>query len=439
MEWSRGGPRRRPSSRWAMLLGLRQRCNPDRPDGRVERVTAEPRSADGDIAAHKPRASSSARRRARKSTEDRSGRPEAARKSVETRRTTATPAGRLRSPEQAGPRQIAGLAVGVRRTVRNRRSGTAALAVTAVAAGVRTAHRRRWDGDGTAIRCRAPARGRTRSRRGRRAGRGAIGAGRGAAATGFGAAASAQRLGPASARRGLAALGAGARRWSFACVAGALRFGAAFFARCRLGLRSWPWSCALRTSAFLAAPLRAAARFFFFAGAFFAFFLVFFVFDFAFFAMIDLPIVRPRSIRIITLVGKAGSACPAPYRHITAATASPGTAGNRLPFSPPGSGPPVAQSISSTVWTTGIDVPAAICVIQPMLPAAITSGLTFSIFATLRLRSRSASSGWRMLYVPAEPQHRCDSGTSLTTKPRLESNSFGGRTTFCPCCNEQAA
>ena len=40
---------------------------------------------------------------------------------------------------------------------------------------------------------------------------------------------------------------------------------------------------------------------------------------------------------------------------------------------PSGFGPPVAQSISSTVWTTGIAVPAAICVMQPTLPAAITS------------------------------------------------------------------
>ena len=37
-------------------------------------------------------------------------------------------------------------------------------------------------------------------------------------------------------------------------------------------------------------------------------------------------------------------------------------------------GPPVAQSSSSTVCTTGIAVPDAICVMQPILPVAIRSG-----------------------------------------------------------------
>jgi hypothetical protein len=62
-----------------------------------------------------------------------------------------------------------------------------------------------------------------------------------------------------------------------------------------------------------------------------------------------------------------------------------------------GAGPPVAQSISSTVWTTGIVVPAAIWVMQPILPAAIASGLSFWMFPTLRSRNLLASSGWRML------------------------------------------
>jgi hypothetical protein len=107
--------------------------------------------------------------------------------------------------------------------------------------------------------------------------------------------------------------------------------------------------------------LRAAAVFFvFFAFLAFAFF-DFFVFDFAFFAMIVLPIV-------------------------SAQTSS--AAGFR---------PPVAQSINSTVWTTGTAVPAAICVIQPILPAAITSGASFSIFPTLRSRNLLAVSGCKML------------------------------------------
>ncbi|WP_204277275.1 hypothetical protein, partial [Klebsiella oxytoca] len=36
--------------------------------------------------------------------------------------------------------------------------------------------------------------------------------------------------------------------------------------------------------------------------------------------------------------------------------------------------PPVAQSRSSIVCTTGTDVPLAICTMQPILPAATTSG-----------------------------------------------------------------
>ena len=84
-----------------------------------------------------------------------------------------------------------------------------------------------------------------------------------------------------------------------------------------------------------------------------------------------------------------------------------------------GQGPPVAQSINSTVWTTGSFVPAAICVMQPILPAAITSGRNLSIVPTLRSRNLLAMSGCRILYVPAEPQHRWPSGTSFTTKPSL--------------------
>src|SRR5271154_559565 len=72
----------------------------------------------------------------------------------------------------------------------------------------------------------------------------------------------------------------------------------------------------------------------------------------------------------------------------------------------PGRGPPVAQSRSSIVCTTGTDVPPAICTMHPILPAAIMSGLTIAMLATLRSRSLFAMSGWRMLYVPAEPQHK---------------------------------
>src|SRR5262249_41482872 len=104
-----------------------------------------------------------------------------------------------------------------------------------------------------------------------------------------------------------------------------------------------------------------------------------------------------------------------------------------------GRGPPVAQSRSSIVCTTGTDVPPAICTMHPILPAAIISGLTIAILAIFRSRNLLAMSGWRMLYVPAEPQHKWLSGTSFTTNPFLESNSFGAPVIFCPCCSEHAA
>jgi len=63
----------------------------------------------------------------------------------------------------------------------------------------------------------------------------------------------------------------------------------------------------------------------------------------------------------------------------------------------PGGGPPVAQSRSSIVCTTGTDVPPAICTMHPMLPAAIMSGLTLAMLAIFRSRNLVAMSGWRRL------------------------------------------
>ena len=51
---------------------------------------------------------------------------------------------------------------------------------------------------------------------------------------------------------------------------------------------------------------------------------------------------------------------------------------------PRGLGPPVAQSSSSAVCTTGSPVPAAIWVMHPIFPAAIRSGAVLSILATRR-------------------------------------------------------
>jgi hypothetical protein len=141
-------------------------------------------------------------------------------------------------------------------------------------------------------------------------------------------------------------------------------------------------------------------------------FLAFLAFDFFFFAL---------AIVVLLLT---------PATRSTGAQALP----TRGPFidliNKSGRGPPVAQSSSSIVCTTGTDVPSAlstepICTMQPMLPAEITSGFVDAMLAIFRSRSRLAMSGWRMLYVPAEPQHRGLSGTSFSTNPLLDWNSFG--------------
>jgi hypothetical protein len=163
---------------------------------------------------------------------------------------------------------------------------------------------------------------------------------------------------------------------------------------------------ALRALAFfLAAGLRAAlflfATFFllFRAGAARFIFLVFdfdfaFDFDFDFFArllaMIVLPIVAAQFWYGATHPPQGMHHAPSvPGCNAASAIVSEAAKIDR-PFSATGSGPPVAQSINSTRWTTGIAVPAAICAMHPTLPAAITSGVNRSIFSTLRARKRSA-------------------------------------------------
>ena len=75
----------------------------------------------------------------------------------------------------------------------------------------------------------------------------------------------------------------------------------------------------------------------------------------------------------------------------------PTKAGLKAVASPSGSGPPVAQSRSWTVCTTGTPVLWPICMAQPMLPVAITCGFSRSRLATLRSPSWPAISGCRML------------------------------------------
>jgi hypothetical protein len=98
---------------------------------------------------------------------------------------------------------------------------------------------------------------------------------------------------------------------------------------------------------------------------------------FIFFAMIVL-----RSLRLYVryLPGRLNSKCSG-YGgtsgiHALGLAAPPDC---RIPRSAFGAGPPVAQSINSIGCTTGILVPAAIWMMQPIFPAAITSGSVPSI------------------------------------------------------------
>jgi len=143
---------------------------------------------------------------------------------------------------------------------------------------------------------------------------------------------------------------------------------------------------------FLAATL---TRLFFRAGAAFLVLVFLAFFAFVFFAMIDLPIVRLLPIARHPPITSARAATAIAFPSDTAERAVQTVSTSLLKA--PGTGPPVAQSISSTGWTTGISVPPAICVMQPTLPAAITSGATFAMHATLRSRNAIASCGCNML------------------------------------------
>jgi hypothetical protein len=144
----------------------------------------------------------------------------------------------------------------------------------------------------------------------------------------------------------------------------------------------------LRAGDFFFAAFLAAGRFFFETGAAFFALLAFFAFDFAFFAFF--AIIASRSVAAQISPSLDTSTLTSPRR-------SSCRGGNSFPASASGALPPVAQSISSTVWTTGMAVAAAICVMQPMLPAAITLGASFSIFPTLRSRNLLAMAGCKML------------------------------------------
>jgi hypothetical protein len=89
--------------------------------------------------------------------------------------------------------------------------------------------------------------------------------------------------------------------------------------------------------AFLALLFFAATRFFLRAGAAFFPAFRFFVLDFAFFAFFAFfAMIASRSLRLR-------------YCHFTSATGAAAASDPRFPASASGSGPPVAQSMSSTV------------------------------------------------------------------------------------------
>ena len=88
--------------------------------------------------------------------------------------------------------------------------------------------------------------------------------------------------------------------------------------------------------------------------------------------------------------------------------------------------------------TTGSAVWPAICTMQPILPAATSAAPVLSIAAALRAPSAPARSGWSILYVPAEPQQKCPSGTVRTVKPAAARSAIGWRSIFWPCWSEQA-
>jgi hypothetical protein len=121
----------------------------------------------------------------------------------------------------------------------------------------------------------------------------------------------------------LGAAGFGAEALGAAVFGAALAFGFVFLAD------------------FLAALFFATTRFFLRAGAAFTRFFAFLVFDFAFFAFFAM--IASRSLRLRIRFANAT------VRHIATAAASPAVLEIPLPANASGAGPPVAQSISSTV------------------------------------------------------------------------------------------
>ena len=125
---------------------------------------------------------------------------------------------------------------------------------------------------------------------------------------------------------------------------GAAGFGAAGFGAAAFGAAAFGAALAFGfvfLADFLAALFFATTRFFLRAGAALTRFFAFLVFDFAFFAFFAM--IASRSLRLRIRFANAT------VRHIATAAASPAVLEIPLPANASGAGPPVAQSISSTV------------------------------------------------------------------------------------------
>jgi len=94
-----------------------------------------------------------------------------------------------------------------------------------------------------------------------------------------------------------------------------------------------------------------------------------------------------------------------------------------------------ASSTSSIQCLTLVRFAPPRWVWHPMLAVAMSTGRPLSKASSLRSRRVVASSGWVIEYVPADPQHRCASGTSVRSNPSRVRMLSTAPPSFCACCN----
>src|SRR6478735_9255673 len=141
-----------------------------------------------------------------------------------------------------------------------------------------------------------------------------------------------------------AGTGLGAGGFFGAAAFGAAAFGAAAFGAAAFGAAfafGFAFGFAFLADFLAALFFFATTRFFLRAGAAFTRFFVFLVFDFAFFAFFAM--IASRSLRLRVRFANAT------IRYIATAAAVPAVLESPFPANASGTGPPVAQSINSTV------------------------------------------------------------------------------------------